>query len=66
MEDTGIGIPPEEIPLLFKPFEQTSQGKLTSGETGLGLAISINYARMMGGDITVTSTQNVGSCFMSD
>ena len=63
VEDTGIGIPPEEIPLLFKPFEQTSQGKLTSGGTGLGLAISINYARMMGGDITVTSTQNVGSCF---
>ena len=63
VEDTGIGIPPESLPSLFKPFEQTSNSQQIRGGTGLGLAISINYARMMGGDITVTSTQNVGSCF---
>ncbi len=63
VEDTGIGISPEEIPSIFEPFEQTSAGKQISGGTGLGLAISLNYARMLGGDITITSSQSVGSCF---
>ena len=63
VEDTGLGISPEDMPKLFKAFEQTSSGSQMAGGTGLGLAISQNHARLLGGDITLTSTPGVGSCF---
>lgn len=63
VEDTGVGIGVEDIPKMFKPFQQTDSGKQTLGGTGLGLAISQNHARLMGGEITVTSTPGLGSCF---
>jgi PAS domain S-box-containing protein len=63
VEDTGVGIPSEEIPKLFQIFEQTRSGSKITGGTGLGLAISRSHARLMGGDITVTSTPENGSCF---
>ncbi|MBK8594715.1 MAG: response regulator [Holophagales bacterium] len=63
VEDTGPGIPPEELPLLFQQFEQTRTGRTTGGGTGLGLAISRAFAQLMGGDITVASRPGVGSVF---
>jgi signal transduction histidine kinase/DNA-binding response OmpR family regulator len=62
VEDSGIGMSPEQIPRLFQPF---SQAEVTTtrkfGGTGLGLALSRSYARMMGGDITVDSELGRGS-----
>lgn len=53
--DTGMGISEDEQSKVFKSFEQTQSGLNKKGGTGLGLAISREYARMMGGDITVSS-----------
>ncbi len=62
--DTGIGIPPEDMHLLFQPFQQLdNQLKLDVKGTGLGLALSRNLARLHGGDVTVTSTLGEGSQF---
>jgi PAS domain S-box-containing protein len=61
VEDTGVGIAASEQPKLFQPFTQTQSGmKLQSG-TGLGLAISAQYARLMGGRITMTSEVGTGT-----
>jgi signal transduction histidine kinase/CheY-like chemotaxis protein len=62
--DTGIGMTPEQQAKLFQDFTQADS--LTSrryGGTGLGLAISRKLARMMGGDVTVTSEPGKGSVF---
>jgi two-component system sensor histidine kinase/response regulator len=63
VEDTGVGIDPKEIPLLFEPFEQTQSGRSSGQGTGLGLAISQQFVRLMGGEITVNSVLNQGSTF---
>ncbi|OUC15928.1 MAG: hypothetical protein B0A82_04000 [Alkalinema sp. CACIAM 70d] len=63
VEDTGMGIAPEEINLLFEPFIQSStQPRLQEG-TGLGLPISREFVRLMGGELTVESQVGQGSCF---
>jgi len=62
VEDTGIGIPPDKINIIFNPFEQGNTTRQISG-TGLGLSISRQYARMMNGDITVESQPGHGSTF---
>ncbi|MEI8234037.1 MAG: PAS domain S-box protein [Verrucomicrobiota bacterium] len=65
VEDTGIGIPREAIDKLFRPFVQVhneQQAGIGKG-TGLGLAISREIARLMGGDINVTSNVGKGSIF---
>jgi signal transduction histidine kinase len=62
--DTGIGMTPEQQARLFEEFSQaeaTTSQKF--GGTGLGLAISRKLARMMGGDVTVTSEPGRGSVF---
>ena len=62
--DSGIGMGPEVIERLFKPFEQADRsisGRF--GGTGLGLHISHTLARLMGGEITVESEQGKGSTF---
>jgi PAS domain S-box-containing protein len=63
VEDTGSGIDTKEIDLLFQPFTQTNSGLKSRGGTGLGLSISQQFIRLMGGEIQVSSTVEVGSCF---
>jgi PAS domain S-box-containing protein len=63
VEDTGIGIAQKDQERIFQSFEQTTNILLAEGSTGLGLAISLGYARLMGGDITVTSKESKGSLF---
>jgi len=66
IEDTGIGILAEEIEALFDPFVRADRGGQLAGGTGLGLAISREYAHLMGGEITVASRIDHGSCFRFD
>lgn len=61
--DTGPGITDDEQAKLFERFSQTKGGLNTSEGTGLGLAISRQYARLMGGDVTVASSPGNGSTF---
>ena len=63
--DTGLGIHPDELAVVFEPFIQTKSGAQTAGGTGLGLPISRQFARLMGGDLTVASAgmPGQGSCF---
>jgi signal transduction histidine kinase/CheY-like chemotaxis protein len=63
VEDSGSGITDEEKGILFEPFSQIRRGLHSQEGTGLGLAISRKYARLMGGDITVTSSPGAGSIF---
>jgi PAS domain S-box-containing protein len=63
IEDTGRGISSEELPMLFQPFSQLKKGQLTDASSGLGLYISRQFARLMEGDISVTSQVGVGSKF---
>ena len=62
VQDSGPGLAPEEIGLLFQVFQQTQIG-IVAGGTGLGLAISQRLAALMGGQISVTSQLGRGSCF---
>lgn len=64
VRDSGIGIKPEDMDRLFKPFQQIDTG-LTRGHegTGLGLAICKRLITFMGGEITVESQWDVGSTF---
>lgn len=66
IQDTGCGIAPQELDLLFEAFEQTEIGRKFQQGTGLGLAISRKYVQLMGGDITVTTTPGIGSTFAFD
>ncbi len=63
IEDTGIGIPPEQVNKIFQPFEQTGNAKQRAKGTGLGLAISRRIVQLMGSEIQVTSTLGEGSTF---
>jgi signal transduction histidine kinase len=62
--DTGPGIDPEQLPVIFEPFVQGHRALNRPNEgVGLGLAISRDLARGMGGDVTVTTQIAVGSRF---
>ena len=64
VQDTGIGIAPEDMDRLFLEFTQADQSWTRQyGGTGLGLAISRRFCRMLGGDILVTSQPGAGSTF---
>ena len=64
VKDTGIGMTPEQLGRLFEAFTQAEASTAKRfGGTGLGLTISRHFCRMMSGDITVTSTPDVGSTF---
>ncbi len=66
VEDTGEGIPEDQLPNLFQAFVQTSSGERATEGTGLGLAISRQFVRLMGGDIRVRSTVGKGTTFTFD
>jgi signal transduction histidine kinase len=63
VEDTGLGIAPEELRLLFEPFMQTETGKKSESGTGLGLSIAQEYIKLMGGEIKVNSMLGKGTRF---
>jgi signal transduction histidine kinase len=64
VSDTGIGMTPEQQSKLFEEFSQADATTAQRfGGTGLGLAITRKLARMMGGDVTVTSEPGKGSVF---
>jgi len=65
--DTGVGMTEQELPRLFKVFSQADASTTRRfGGTGLGLAISRRFARLLGGDITVSSQAGNGSAFTLD
>jgi PAS domain S-box-containing protein len=66
VEDTGIGIAPDDLATLFEPFVQAASGKDSLEGTGLGLPISQQFAHLMGGDITVKSRVDQGTIFGFD
>ena len=64
VEDTGIGMDPEQVPTLFGPFRQASEGTSREYEgTGLGLAVTKRVVNQMGGTIEVETEPGVGTCF---
>jgi PAS domain S-box-containing protein len=67
VSDSGIGMTPEQIGRLFRPFTQADTSTTRQfGGTGLGLHICKRLAGMMGGELTVNSTYGVGSTFALD
>ncbi|MDO8914539.1 MAG: ATP-binding protein [Coriobacteriia bacterium] len=64
VSDTGRGIPEDEVSKVFDVFHQADHpGEIQPQGSGLGLTISRDLARLLGGDITVTSTLGTGSVF---
>lgn len=64
VQDHGIGMSPEQIEDLFKPFTQADDSSTrTFGGTGLGLSITKNFCEMMGGSLDVKSEKGEGSTF---
>jgi CheY-like chemotaxis protein len=63
VRDTGVGIPPDELAIIFQPFEQVGAAQDRAGGTGLGLSISRQLIGLMGGAIEVESRAGDGSRF---
>jgi signal transduction histidine kinase len=64
VEDTGTGIPAAHVESVFEKFTQLQTERAVKPEgTGLGLTIAREYARLLGGDITVESVPGIGSTF---
>ena len=65
VSDTGIGMTGEQLGKLFQAFSQAEKSTAQRyGGTGLGLAITRSFARMLGGDVTVSSRPGEGSTFV--
>jgi len=65
--DTGIGIPEEKQQGIFKEFYQVDITSTRAyGGTGLGLALCRELAQLMGGSVSFSSKEGVGSCFWLD
>ena len=64
VEDTGIGMSPEQVGRLFERFTQADESTTRNyGGTGLGLALTKAFARLLGGDVDVESAQGRGTRF---
>jgi len=64
VSDTGIGVAPAKLPVIFGAFNQADDSTSRDyGGTGLGLTISRHFAEMMGGELSVESVLGVGSTF---
>jgi CheY-like chemotaxis protein len=63
VRDTGAGLPPDMLQLLFKPFNRLGRERSTVEGTGIGLVMSKRVVELMGGAIGVQSTVGVGSVF---
>lgn len=66
VEDTGIGLPADEIDRIFLPFEQAGDARRRSQGTGLGLAISHRLAQLMGSELKIVSQLGQGTRFWFD
>ena len=66
VEDTGVGMTPEQLEKIFLPFEQVGDRDRKSEGTGLGLSISLKIVQLMGSKLEVESTPGVGSKFWLD
>ena len=65
VQDTGVGIKPEEIEAIWEDFRQLDQSRTRSyGGTGLGLSITRRLTQQLGGHVTVESTFGVGTSFL--
>ena len=64
--DTGPGIAPDKIPLLFRPFERLGAELTATEGTGIGLSLSRQLADLMGGTLGLNSTPGEGSTFWID
>ncbi len=65
VEDSGVGIPPDQIGRLFGDFQQTEDGARKSGGTGLGLALTKRLVEALGGEVGVRSVVGTGSTFFA-
>jgi signal transduction histidine kinase/CheY-like chemotaxis protein len=63
VQDTGKGIPKDDLPLLFKPFYQATNNDVTGQGVGLGLHISNQIVELLGGEINLESELGRGSKF---
>ncbi|MEG4838063.1 ATP-binding protein [Microcoleus sp. B9-D4] len=66
IEDTGVGMTPEQLKKIFLPFEQVGDSNRQAEGTGLGLTISQKIVEMMGSTIQVKSQSRTGSVFWLD
>lgn len=66
VQDTGVGIAPDQLEAIFEPFQQVSARKYQAEGTGLGLPISRNLVQMIGSELQVESRPGYGSVFWFD
>ena len=66
VEDTGIGIAPDELDTIFEAFVQSQAGIESQEGTGLGLSIARQFVQLMGGEIQITSELGRGTTFKFD
>ncbi|MGA2143291.1 MAG: ATP-binding protein [Brevinematales bacterium] len=66
VEDTGIGIPRENMDIIFDSFQQLGTGQSKAKGTGLGLTISKNLVKLMDSELLVKSEEGKGSIFWFD